>query len=246
MGELNMISTLKADFYRIFKSSLGFYSVAGLVVVGIAFGFLASSDNTPQLIIQSGLSNGALLIPVFLTNIFMISWGHEFSYRVVNNSLISGMKRSTFFASKTILTFLLTILFIGVYATSLMITTWALKGGFSLSAALKPLLAQLPLYLAASSLGILLFNGLKASYISVAAFISLAFVGDTIFSNIISTYFAKFDFILDTLFFSNLRMVTDLSALSSSQVQTIFISSAIYAALALLISFRLFKNREFK
>lgn len=241
-----MINTLKADFYRIIKSSLGFYSVVGLMILGVIFGFMASADNTPELIIRSGLSNGALLLPVFLTNVFMISWGHEFSYRVVNNSLIAGMKRSTFFMSKTALTFLLTILFVGVYAISLMATTWVLKGGFSLIMAFKPLLAQLPLYLAASSLGILLFNALKASYISVAAFISLAFVGDTIFSNIISTYFGKVDFVLDTLFFSNLRIVTDLSAISNSQLQTVLVSSVIYGLIALFISFSLFNTREFK
>lgn len=241
-----MVNTLKADFYRIIKSSLGFYSMAGLIVLGIIFGFLASADNAPQLMVQSGLSNGALLVPVFLTNVFMIAWGHEFSYRVVNNSLIAGMKRSTFFFSKTILTFLLTILFVMTFAGSLIGTTWLLKGGFSLVVALKPFVAQLPLYLTTSCLGILLFNALKVSYISVAAFISIAFVGDTIFSNIVSTYFGKLDFILDTLFFSNLRMVTDLSAVSASQFQTIMISSVLYGAVALLISFHLFSNREFK
>lgn len=241
-----MINTLKADFYRIIKSSLGFYSVAGLILVGVIFGFLASADNTPQLIVQSGLANGALLIPVFLTNIFMIAWGHEFSYRVVNNSLIAGMKRSTFFFSKTLLTLLLTVLFVGIFAGSLMLTAFLLKGGFSLTAAMKPLLAQLPLYLTASCLGILLFNVLKASYISVAAFISIAFVGDTIFSNVISTYLEKLDFILDTLFFSNLRMVTDLSTVSADQFQTIMVSSVLYGVIALFISFSVFSNREFK
>lgn len=238
---------LKSDIYRIIKSSLCFYSMAGLILLGVFFGFLgASSTDTAEELIQSGLSNGSMLIPVFLTNVFMVAWGHEFNYRVVNNSLIAGMSRKTFFFSKTVLTFLLTILFVTVYAASLISVAFILKGSFPLTVALKPVLVQLPLYLAASCVGILLFNVLQASYTSVAAFIAIAFIGDTILSNIISNYLEKFDFLLDTLFFSNLRNITDLAVITNDQLQTALISSVIYGVIALLISFNVFRNREFK
>ncbi|MFD2307304.1 ABC transporter permease [Enterococcus termitis] len=242
-----MINLLKSDGYRIVKSSLCFYSISGLILLGAFFGFLGSSStDTAKDLIESGLSNGSMLIPIFLTNIFMVCWGHDFNYRVVNNSLIAGVSRKTFFLSKVVLTFLLTLLFVSVYAVSLMVTTILLKGGFPLDVAIKPFLVQLPLYLAASCLGICLFNVFQASYTSVAAFIAIAFIGDTILSNIISNYFEKFDVLLDTLFFSNLRSITDLTVFTSEQLQTALLSSLIYGLIALAVSFNVFRNREFK
>ncbi|MGG5342426.1 hypothetical protein [Enterococcus sp. AZ192] len=242
-----MINLLKSDGYRIVKSSLCFYSISGLILVGAFFGFLgASSTDTAKELIQSGMSNGSMLIPIFLTNIFMVCWGHDFNYRVVNNSLIAGISRKKFFSSKVVLTFLLTLLFVSAYAGSLMITTLILKGSFPLEVALKPFFVQLPLYLAVSCVGIFLFNVFHASYTSVAIFIAIAFIGDTLLSNIISNYFKKFDFLLDTLFFSNLRSITDLSVFTNEQLKTALFSSLIYSVIALAVSFNIFRNREFK
>ncbi|AOV08927.1 hypothetical protein [Sporosarcina ureilytica] len=240
-----MLNIIKSDFFRIMKGKLCFYSIVGMVVLGIFFGFIASDDTAFE-IAKSGLSNGSLLIPIFLTNILMVVWGHEFSYRVVNNSLILGVKRSTFFMGKTVLTFILTILFVLVYSLSLFTTTFVLSGGFDVVALLKVILAQIPLYLTASALGVLLFNIIKSTYVSVAAFISIAFIGDSFLSNIIGTYLPKFDSILDTLFFTNIRNVTNLSNLSTSFTTTIFVSSIAYTLLALIISYSSFSTREFK
>ncbi|MCZ2259985.1 hypothetical protein [Sporosarcina sp. G11-34] len=240
-----MFNILKSDFFRIIKGKLCFYSAVGMVVLGAFFSFLGS-DKPAFEIVQSGLSSSSLFLPIFLTNILVIVWGHEFSYRVVNNSLISGIKRSTFFLSKTILTFILTILFILIYSLSLFATTYALQGGFDPLPLVKIVLAQIPLYLTASALGILLFNTIKSTYVSVAAFISIAFIGDSFISNIIATYLPKLESILDTLFFTNIRSVTNLPDLSTNLLLTIFTSSIAYALLALFVSYSSFNTREFK
>lgn len=110
----------------------------------------------------------------------------------------------------------------------------------------KVIALQIPLYLAAGSLGILLFNVLKTSYVCIAAFISIAFIGDNLLGNVISTYFSQYDFILDTLFFSNLRTVVGYEALSQGTLQLMIVSSVIYGFLALIVSFNVFQKREFK
>ncbi|MEI5994201.1 hypothetical protein [Candidatus Enterococcus mansonii] len=240
-----MINMLKADIYRIVKSSLCLYSLVGLLLLGVFFSFMGSSSSAMEMV-QGGLSNGSILLPVFLTNIYMVSWGHEFSYRTVNNSLIGGIKRSTFFLSKTFLTFILTVLFLSVYAIGLVGTALVLKGGFAIVPILKALAAQTLLYLTVSSIGILLFNVIQASYVSVAAFISVAFIGDNILSSIISTYFPKADFILDTLFFTNIRSLSDVSTIPSKVLSTMLISSIVYGVIALFVSYSVFSNREFK
>lgn len=240
-----MFNILKSDFFRIIKGRLCFYSAVGMIVLGIFFSFIGS-DKTAFEIVQSGLSNSSIFVPIFLTNILVIVWGHEFSYRVVNNSLISGIKRSTFFLSKTVLTFILTILFILIYTFSLFTTTFVLQGAFDALPLIKIVLAQIPLYLTASALGVLLFNTIKSTYVSVAAFISIAFIGDSFISNIVATYFPKIESILDTLFFSNIRSLTNLSDLSTNFLTTIFASSFAYTLLALFISYSSFSTREFK
>ncbi|MBO0421354.1 hypothetical protein [Enterococcus plantarum] len=240
-----IFNTLKADFYRIIKSALGFYSIVGLMVLGLLFAFLGK-DTSALETIESGLGNGTLLLPVFLTNVFVIAWGHEFSFRIVNNSLISGMKRSQFFISKVLLTFILTLIFVGMYTGSLLLGTYFFSGGFDIMPVFKVIALQIPLYLAAGSLGILLFNVLKTSYVCIAAFISIAFIGDNLLGNVISTYFSQYDFILDTLFFSNLRTVVGYEALSQGTLQLMIVSSVIYGFLALIVSFNVFQKREFK
>ncbi|MDE5055516.1 hypothetical protein NDK25_25190 [Niallia taxi] len=241
-----MINTLKADIFRIIKGSLCVYSLLGLMILGILFSLLGSNNSTATEMVQSGLSNSALLLPIFLTNILMVAWGHEYSYRVVNNALIAGMQRSTFFLTKTFLTFLLVIVFIATYVITLMIATLIIKGGFPILPSLKIVLIQIPLYLAGSSIGILLFNVIHVPYVSVAAFISIALIGDSIISNIVSTYFPNLDYVLDTLLFSNLRNLVDLSVVSSEYLWTALSSGVIYAVVALLISFNTFSKREFK
>lgn len=240
-----MVKSIKADIYRILKSASGFYATAILLLLGIFFSFVGK-DNSSKEIIENGLSNGTLLLPVFLTNTFVISWGHEFSYRLVNNSLISGIKRYQFFFSKVLLTFFLTVIFISVFSVSLFISTYFISGSVPVMSSLKILMLQLPLYLAASSLGILLFNVLNSSYLSIATFISIAFIGDTLIGTVISTYFSNFDVLLDTMFFSNLRNLIGYQNLSDHTIQVMVVSSLAYSVVALLISFQVFRKREFK
>lgn len=240
-----MLNSLHADFFRIIKGGLCLYSFIGMIVLGWFFSFVGTDKSSFE-IAQAGLADASMLIPIFLTNIFVIVWGHEFSYRVVNNSLVLGIKRLSFFMNKTILTFILTFLLVSVYTISLFMTTFILHGDFEVLPLIQIFLAQLPLYMTVSALGILLFNIIRATYLSVAIFVSVAFIGDSFISSIVATYFPNFEAILDTLFFTNIRAVINLSELSTDFLTTVFISGFAYMVLAVFISYMSFSTREFK
>ena len=240
-----MLNLLKSDIYRIVKGNLCFYAIAGLSLFGLFFGIVR--EDTPSLeAIKDGLSNASIFVSIFMINIFMVVWGHEFTHRVVNNSLIFGIQRRTYFYSKVLLTFGMTLLFLAVYTSALGITVWLTAGGFSLLEMFKMLLLQLPLYFAVSLIGVLLFNVIKSGNVATSIFVALILVGEGLASSVISTYFSAAEVLLDTLLFTNIRLLTDYLKLSGQTVGLIFSSAVVYGLICYMCSYQVFKAREFK
>lgn len=240
-----MINIIKSDIFRIYKGKQCVFSMLGLTVLGI-FLMVISGESSGFEAVKGGLTNGGMFIPLFLTNILVVVWGHEFNYRVVNNTLIAGVSREHYFISKVILTYVLTILFVSIYSVSLIVTAAILKGSIPMVIILKIIGIQLPFYLMAVSIGIFLFNSIQAIYVSVSLFIILAFIGDSLVSMIISTYLPKLDMILDTMIFTNISSVVDIQSLSTNLVGTMLISGCLYLVIAVSSSFILFNKRELK
>lgn len=240
-----MVNIIKSDFYRIIKGRLGFISALLIFLFGILLVVIAR-DYTVKELIESTLSSGAIFMPIMITNILVISWGHEFNYRTVNNALISGISRMKYFISKVLLTFLLMTLFLIMYSMGLTLATLVFKGSVDLGYTLKILSAQFPMYLAVSSLGVLLFNVVNATYVSIMIFIVMAFIGDNIISMIIETYFKKLDFLMDYLFISNISNVTNISVLTNTTMLTYSTSAVALTVIFIMISYQTFKQKEFK
>ncbi|WCG23416.1 hypothetical protein PML95_04005 [Vagococcus lutrae] len=240
-----MLNILKSDIFRIIKGKLCFYSITGLILFGIFFGVVR--DDTPSLeSIQDGLSTASIFVSIFMINIFIIVWGHEFTNRVVNNSLIFGIKRSIYFYSKVLLTFGMTFLFLAVYTCALAITVWITSGGFSLLETLKIFFLQMPLYFVVSLLGVLLFNVIKSGNVASSIFVALILVGEGLISSVISTFFPAANALLDTLLFTNIRQLTDYLNLSGQTLSIIFISALVYGLILYVCSYIVFKERDFK
>nr|WP_088327667.1 hypothetical protein [Bacillus cereus] len=239
------MNLLKADLYRIFKGKLGIISLIFLVLIGVGFSLLEKNSN-PLEEIYSAWGMGIGLLPIFLTNIYMIVWGNEFTSRTVNNVLITGNKREIFFFSKFLLTFLLTLLSVIVLTSAIVLTVWINVGVFSVMEVLKIFVVQLPIYFAITAFGVLIFNVVRVPYVAVVLFISSAFIGDAFVSNIISIYFSNFDYLLDTLFFSNLSNLIGLKDISSNTLKLMISSGVIYGLIATTLAYTSFKTREFK
>ena len=139
-----MVNIIKSDFYRIIKGRLGFISALLIFLFGILLVVIAR-DYTVKELIESTLSSGSIFMPIMITNILVISWGHEFNYRTVNNALISGISRMKYFISKVLLTFLLMTLFLIMYSMGLTLATLVFKGSVDLGYTLKILSAQFPI-----------------------------------------------------------------------------------------------------
>lgn len=240
-----MLKLIKSDVYRIIKGNLCFYSAIGLILFGIFFGIV--SDDTPSFeVIQDGLGSASIFVSIFLINIFIIIWNHEFTHRVVNNSLVFGIKRETYFLSKILITLAMTFLFLIIYTVSLAVTVMITGGGFSILEMLKIVILQTPLYLSVSLLGVLLFNLVQSGNIAASLFVAIILVGEGIISSIVSTFISNADALLDTLLFTNIRQLTDYVNISSQTMITIFGSAFIYSLLCGVFSYKTFKERDFK
>lgn len=240
-----MFSLIKSDIYRIIKGNLGIISLLGITTLAIFIGVMSGKGDSVEAL-TGGLSIGTMVLPIFFTNIFMITFGNDYSYRVVNNSLISGIKRSTYYFSKVILTFLLATVYVFIFSLVLVVTLKVTTGELMVVEAAKIFIAQLPLYLGASAIGIVCFNFIKTPYIAVAAFISLAFVGDNFISIIVSNFVPKLEGVLDTLIFTNLGQLVGVNAISTQSLMTIIVSCVIYSVCLIFIGYRSVKTREFK
>lgn len=239
-----MFNIIKSDLYRIIKGQLGLISILGISVLAVFFGSLSNGDALESLV--GGFSIGSMVLPIFFTTIFMITFGNEFSYRVVNNSLISGIKRHTYYASKVLLTFFMTVVYVLVFSIVLVVVLKVTTGDLMIVAASKIFIAQLPLYLGVSTVGIVCFNFIKTPYIAVAAFISLAFVGDNFVGSVVSNFLPKFDFVSETFIFTNLGNVVAVGNGSYDSLNKALISCLIYSVILIVIGYQSIKTREFK
>ncbi|MGL6198908.1 MAG: ABC transporter permease [Lachnospiraceae bacterium] len=240
-----MFELLKADFYRIKKGNLGYISAIVLFLFALLLGALAKGYSTKE-IVESTLSSGGLFMPIMITNVLMIVWGHEFNNRTVNNVLISGTNRLNFFISKFVLTAILTGVYLMVYGIGAMASTLIFKGGIDFVYTMKILLAQIPLYLAISSLGVLLFNVINTTYVAIIIFLVASFIGDSIISTVVLTYLKQLDFLLDHLFVSNISNIAYISVLSTNDILTFVCSALIFSIVFGCISYQVLKRREFK
>ncbi|EPI01856.1 hypothetical protein D920_00398 [Enterococcus faecalis 13-SD-W-01] len=214
-------------------------------MIGIGFTLL-TKDKFSLDTVKNTVRMSSVLLPIFLTNIYMIIWGDEFSHRTINNLLVVKKNRFKIFVIKYFLTFALTLIFSLVIILACSFTTWFKIGGFPLLEILKILAAQLPIYFAVTSFGTLIFIGIPTSYAAVAVFISLAMIGDNFISSIISTFLPNLEYFLDTLFFTNLSNIVDFSIISPDTFRVMMLSGIIYGIFGAILSYMIFSIKEFK
>lgn len=240
-----MLNIIKSDFYRVKQGKLGYISAIVLFLLGLFLGALGKGYTTSELI-ESTLSSGSIFMPIIITNILVIVWGHEFNYRTVNNTLISRVKRIDYFTSKMILTGTLTVIALAIYGLSIVTSTFIFNGTIDVAYTLKILGAQLPLYLAVSSFGTLLFNLIDVTYLAITIFIVTSFIGDSLISMVIDTYLKPLKFLLDYLFMSNIGNMANIQVLPTTTIFTYIWSALICSVVFIAISYQLFNKKEFK
>ncbi|SKA12901.1 hypothetical protein SAMN02745116_02510 [Pilibacter termitis] len=239
------MSTLKADIYRIYKGKLGVISLIFLALIGVFFTLISKEKNAFEAL-KGVLQFGNTLLPIFLTNIFMIVWGNEFTYRTINNVLVTGKKRASIFTVKYLLALMLTVVFALVFMTSASIAIYFKVGSFQVIDVLKIFAVQLPIYFAITSFGVLIFILIPTTYVAVAVFVSLAMIGDNFISTLISSYLSNWEKLIDTLFFKNLQIVVNLKEIPEETLRIIITSGIIYGIIGFIIAYSLFNTKEFK
>lgn len=240
------MAILSADFYRILKGKLGLISlimIIALIILGYtAFSFQQVETNLAISIVR--IITG--FIPIFLTNIYMIVWGDEFSQRVINNVLITKISRVKVFVVKFILAYLLTLVFVCIAYIVIISIAYILGHKVDVIDLLLRMGMQSFSYFVLTGLAALLFTWLSKPYVAVAIFISYAIVIESIASNIITAYFPKLIAVVETLPTYTLIEVINVNTLKSSFVSTTILASLGYGIVLFIISCFIFMRKEFK
>lgn len=240
-----MINLFKSDVYRILRGRVSMFSLLGIIILSIVLGSASESGKNIDSLIGI-FSIGTMVLPLFFTSIYMATFGNEFSYRVINNSLVSGVKRSTYYLGKVILTFLMTTVFVLVFFSVLTLALKIRTNTLYINEFLRVLVAQVPLYIGVSSIGILCYNLIKTPYIANVVFVSIAFIGDNLLNSIIGTFLPRLEFLSDTFIFSNLNNVVVVAIADNKISGSIFVSCIIYSFILVLSGYFLIQRRELK
>lgn len=237
---------LKADLYRIIKGKLGLIALAGLLGL-IIFGYFVFSfrlgDRGAPLMILRIVS---AFVPIFLTNIYMIVWGDEFSQRVINNVLITKVSRTKIFIVKFILAYLLTIVLTLLVLLVDIIIGYILGNQVDVANLLLRTAIQGLGYFVLTGLAALLFTYLSKPYVAVAAFISYTIVIESLASNLISGYLPQFEPFTHTLPTYILSEAINAEVLTSQFMWTSLIAAVGYGLILFVISCLIFNKKEFK
>ncbi|MGM0337036.1 hypothetical protein [Enterococcus sp. AZ007] len=239
-----MITMIKADIFRIQKGRL--FRRAFFLLVGLGIFSGITSKGNPDELMRNGLSGGAMFVSLVMLTLMVVIWGHEFSFRTVNNVLAAKTSRTQYFINKLVLSYLCTIVFYLVFVISLLLTVLFTSGSFNFGMVGISCLLQLIFYIAAVSLGIFLFNSVSQIYLSVCIFTVLALLGDNIITGIVSEFFKSLDIFLNTLIFTNMSVITHFNELNSQTILLMISSAVIYSGIMVGISLFIFKNKEFK
>lgn len=240
------MAILSADFYRILKGKLGLISlisVIGLIIFGYVVFNFQQGESSPVLSIIRIITG---FIPIFLTNIYMIVWGDEFSQRVINNVLITKIARVKVFVIKFILAYLLTLIFVAIVLMTIIIIAYSLGYKVDILDLLLRIGVQSFSYFVLTGIAALLFTCLSKPYVAVAIFISYAIVIESIASNLIIAYFPKFISVVETLPTYTLIEVINVETVKSSFVSTTILASLGYGIVLFIISCFIFMRKEFK
>lgn len=230
-----MIHYIKADLFKINKEHRLTLSLGILLLLSFLSAFLlhGNEDYTSSLI--QLLSQFITLFFIVPANLF---FGEDFSNRTINNILIKNQTRSSIFLYKTLSTIILNLIYIGL---AYIFSSWiGLLLGEQVDFYLiwQSFISQIPLFICLSLLSIFLFVKLNKINQSHLSFILASLLFDNIAQLTISNLL-HINPQTDYFLFLSLQKGSDISSLSK-MVSFIFI--LIYT----LLSYHIFKNKEFK
>jgi len=214
-----MINLIRAEFYRILRSRsfwvtfmvfLALIAAIGLSGLAGSIG-VATSETiaTAESIVKSGssfqlasLQSGDTLLYFFLALITSII-AYDFTGQTAKNVLLRGTSRTSYYLSKLIVVSIICLAYVLVYSTLPFIIGTLMYGAgveFETYDYGRIILAQLPIYLAIISLGVLLAMTVKRTGPIVAIYMASFMVPSLIitFLTQVDERFVKlFDYLLD-------------------------------------------------
>lgn len=177
-----MFQLLQADIYRIYKERNLLIPTIIIAFISSVMGSRGDFRGSYDDLIVVGVF---ILIP-FIIHTFSVVWSQNFRARTVNNILINGTKRSTYFISKIVLNILLLFYYLivmwGAFFITGLIKGSSLKGtGYMF----KDIFAQIPMYITIILLASVIFITLKKDHVSTTITVMGLMFGEDLLSGLL-------------------------------------------------------------
>ncbi|MGL6119769.1 MAG: hypothetical protein ACRC0V_04620 [Fusobacteriaceae bacterium] len=242
-----MIRTMRADIYRIIKGNLLVVSVFTAVLLSILGCILGVNDTeTGTRAYQGYLGGIGLLASLLAIAPLTIIWGHELTFRTINQKLIMSVTRKEYYLAKILLTLITTTLLLLITIIIGLIYVCASYADIALLEVAKITGAYLYLQLAGTCMGIVLFNICRTPVIALVTFILWVLIVESIIVSMIASFAENFSFINDTLIFSNIGRIIYLNEIDYTSVKMMFIGPFIYVLIGLLLGGFVNEKKELK
>lgn len=133
------------------------------------------------------LSLSFIFIVPCLIHSFYVVWVRDKSTRFVNNILVAGVKRSTYFMSKLLLNIFVFLNYYLAMIVPMLIRMFLRRLEFTnIGLMAKSIFAQVPFYITLVIIGSVLFVVVNKSHIATIAYLMVMFMGERLLSIIVN------------------------------------------------------------
>ncbi len=240
-----MIQLLNAEIHRT-KYRKIFY-VEEILIIAIA---LLCTINTELIdkndIIKNALTYGSVILPISFIPIYLYIWQVDFSSRFINNILISGVSRATYFLSKLCLSYIMCIILSVSYSLTILFSSGGDLKDVHLPHFFISMSILICLYLVAFTIGLMIYLLIDSVALSTIVYALFVLLSENLLFSILNQIGMNAQNILDYFIFQNISKAVTFYGLSIDGKISMLVGGMFWWLLSMTLSMKVIKDREFK
>lgn len=236
---------IKAESFRISKKKIFYFVFVSLLLLALFYCKTVEADSA-QDIIKASLTYGTAIIPILFIPVFLQVWQADFNSRFINNVLVSGMSRVSYYLGKLIMMYLLAGIMTFVYSFGVLVFACFFNGKFLLSEFLPVIAVQLFLYLVVMTIGLTIYIVVDSAALSTAVYLLFILLFENLASALMKQIQLDVEKISPYMIMQNLSKAVSVMDLPKKELYPMITSGAVLWMIAIGISILLLKEREYK
>lgn len=230
--------------FRMRKKKILYFSFLAVLLTAVIYMNFTEAEGTAEFV-KNSLAFGTVLLPIIFIPLYLCIWQEDFSSRVVNNILISGISRIQHYITKLNVIYFFGILFVTGYNLTVFAGFYLAEGEFPVEMIWAAGI-QMLLYMVVLTLGLMLYILVESVALSTAVYVLFVLLFENVFKSLLMQMNINTHEIGQYFLFQNLSRAADVTALSVSERGSILIGSVVVWAVAVCIGVLTLRGREYK